>query len=910
MERSFQKQQTSPFHAQPDLLSPQSPFDSFNSGSMQSVSSFDNRNEFASDAVPTQTVSASNQASSWLGQDAMIPQERKILTSASTNLSTNPDIWKSTNGSIASERPAWNLPGPVDDWVKDKAKSAVETVSNGLQEVKENVTETVSKGFQEAKDVAKTVSSGLQEAKKDVSETVGKGFQEAKDVAKTASSGLQEVKKDVSETVSKGFQKAKDVAKTVSNGLQEAKKDVSETVSRGVREVGEKKEEASRWLGEKKEKATRWTEDKVKDVSETVDKAADTVSHTASKGLAKTWDKVSDTASDVGHATSEAWRKTDDWLEEQGTSLSEVGHTALDVAGLVPVIGSVADGANAVWYLAEGDYSNAALSGVGMIPGLGEAAVASKLAVKGSKLLKDGETAVQIANKTDRLLVNGGRAYEVASLPDTAEGAVTAGTDAYQQFAQGNYVQGSLALADMGLSALGVRDGARAVKPRGSSSAFNDGTGEASQSVPSGNPFTNSASISVPSSGNTTRTSPSSSNNSPSIAGARSIQPERQLSSYMPDSAAISPDRAVHPDTAQQINNPNRFAPFIPNRLLAQPVGDGASNSVNQSVDQSVSNPNLTRIPVLAGVTPVQTVSGSTSNKSSLPYSSANSFSNPAELRYNSPSSGTAGRPLASSGNSASSPLNANSNSNNANGEPPLASLQDRAGVWPGRTFPLTSQVSGHGGRQSSGSNNGGGPPIPPNRFTLGGSLDDGDDNGGNGDEYDSNGGLIRSNIDPARASAAPFGERRDRSSPSSDLSSIHSSPNRDELEALLDSPDELDSLDEYAYSEPELPFDVDFRTKPSFDERHPLDVTDKHGWEFEQAKGLAKQRDVDDPRQPKHVRRWFEQEQANRGSNSTKWRNPPGYDYGHHPQDPLNLDRLRLEHSRDNRSRGGRFKR
>lgn len=60
-----------------------------------------------------------------------------------------------------------------------------------------------------------------------------------------------------------------------------------------------------------------------------------------------------------------------------------IGHTALDLAGLVPVAGSIADSINAVWYLVEGDWTNAAASGVSAIPGIGDAAGAGKLGYKG-----------------------------------------------------------------------------------------------------------------------------------------------------------------------------------------------------------------------------------------------------------------------------------------------------------------------------------------------------------------------------------------------------------------------------------------------------------------------------------------------------------------------------------------------
>ena len=63
-------------------------------------------------------------------------------------------------------------------------------------------------------------------------------------------------------------------------------------------------------------------------------------------------------------------------------SLSDLGHTILDVAGLIPVIGEAADGINAAWYTAEGDYTNAALSAAAMIPVVGSAATALKGANK------------------------------------------------------------------------------------------------------------------------------------------------------------------------------------------------------------------------------------------------------------------------------------------------------------------------------------------------------------------------------------------------------------------------------------------------------------------------------------------------------------------------------------------------
>jgi|GEM_PF-4314889 len=81
--------------------------------------------------------------------------------------------------------------------------------------------------------------------------------------------------------------------------------------------------------------------------------------------------------------TMSAFNRAMDTVDDAATALSkaswsDIGHTALDVAGMVPVIGEAADLANAGWYLAEGDHANAALSAAGAIPFAGNAATAAK----------------------------------------------------------------------------------------------------------------------------------------------------------------------------------------------------------------------------------------------------------------------------------------------------------------------------------------------------------------------------------------------------------------------------------------------------------------------------------------------------------------------------------------------------
>lgn len=91
-------------------------------------------------------------------------------------------------------------------------------------------------------------------------------------------------------------------------------------------------------------------------------------------------------------------------------SPSEIGHAALNVAGMIPVIGAPADAINAGWYAVQGDWGNAALSAATAIPGLGDVVGVAKL---GTTALKIGEDGV----KAERLIKDG---KEVASTGESA----------------------------------------------------------------------------------------------------------------------------------------------------------------------------------------------------------------------------------------------------------------------------------------------------------------------------------------------------------------------------------------------------------------------------------------------------------------------------------------------------------
>lgn len=68
-----------------------------------------------------------------------------------------------------------------------------------------------------------------------------------------------------------------------------------------------------------------------------------------------------------------------------GTAILDGVQTGLDVVGLVPGFGEIADGVNALIYTGRGDYVNAGLSAAAMIPFAGWAATDGKFANKAVK---------------------------------------------------------------------------------------------------------------------------------------------------------------------------------------------------------------------------------------------------------------------------------------------------------------------------------------------------------------------------------------------------------------------------------------------------------------------------------------------------------------------------------------------
>ena len=88
----------------------------------------------------------------------------------------------------------------------------------------------------------------------------------------------------------------------------------------------------------------------------------------------------------------------------QGVDLAAIGHGALDLLGFIPGIGAAADVANGLWYAAEGNHVDAAMSFVSAIPGVGDAAGAAKVGAKaGLAALDAADAATATARAAKKL---------------------------------------------------------------------------------------------------------------------------------------------------------------------------------------------------------------------------------------------------------------------------------------------------------------------------------------------------------------------------------------------------------------------------------------------------------------------------------------------------------------------------
>ncbi|WP_085832445.1 hypothetical protein [Clostridium merdae] len=138
---------------------------------------------------------------------------------------------------------------------------------------------------------------------------------------------------------------------------------------------------------------------------------------------------IQSTAVTVGQAvTSAVSQVTEAVTKAKAVAAENVEkiHTGLDVAGFVPVYGEVADAANALIYLAQGDISNAAISGAAFVPVIGSAGTGTRLAAKGIGAVADASAAAK-GMKAAGIVTDGVKAAEQVKDAEKAVGGVVKG---------------------------------------------------------------------------------------------------------------------------------------------------------------------------------------------------------------------------------------------------------------------------------------------------------------------------------------------------------------------------------------------------------------------------------------------------------------------------------------------------
>lgn len=81
------------------------------------------------------------------------------------------------------------------------------------------------------------------------------------------------------------------------------------------------------------------------------------------------------------------------WTPFQPSDLLGDIHFALDIAGMAPGIGEFADGINGIIYVVQGDFANAAISGVGMVPFGGQTATGARAANRARGVIEESAQA-------------------------------------------------------------------------------------------------------------------------------------------------------------------------------------------------------------------------------------------------------------------------------------------------------------------------------------------------------------------------------------------------------------------------------------------------------------------------------------------------------------------------------------
>ncbi len=156
---------------------------------------------------------------------------------------------------------------------------------------------------------------------------------------------------------------------------------------------------------------------------------------------------------------------TDPFGLSPNISISGIGHAALNLLGILPGL-DICDAINAAWYLAEGDYANAAISTAAILPMLGSMAGngikwGARGAANAEKVSDTIKLGARIAGDGGALLLSGNQAMEAvknisANYRETGE--------VFSFRNAGNFLSLGLSVAGMGLSGVSLSKSGAALK--------------------------------------------------------------------------------------------------------------------------------------------------------------------------------------------------------------------------------------------------------------------------------------------------------------------------------------------------------------------------------------------------------------------------------------------------------------
>jgi RHS repeat-associated protein len=163
----------------------------------------------------------------------------------------------------------------------------------------------------------------------------------------------------------------KKAGKAIKKAVKKAVKKVKQVVKKAVTTVKKVVKQTAK-------KAAATVKKTAKQVKKTVTTTVKSAVKTVSKAAAKVTQQIKTAVTDKGTASSP---------RAPPTKILDAVQTGLDIAGLVPGVGEIADGTNALIYTLRGDKTNAALSAAACIPFAGWGAAGIKIANKGVKAL-------------------------------------------------------------------------------------------------------------------------------------------------------------------------------------------------------------------------------------------------------------------------------------------------------------------------------------------------------------------------------------------------------------------------------------------------------------------------------------------------------------------------------------------